>query len=117
MGLVSKREDIGGGRTVTRYYETDRRGRPTGQPVRTDYENPRNNRGDGGIYDGVNNGTECVSCTHGQCRHCDGKQMVSAPYETRGGGFLDHALGIKVGRKGTVNNHVQCTCCGRGHHI
>lgn len=117
MGLISESENIGGGRKVTRYYETDSRGRKTGAPVRTDYENPRNNHGDGGIYDGINNGTECVRCTHGNCDRCDGKQMGSNAYETRGGGFLDRALGIKVGRKGVVKNAVVCYCCGREDHV
>lgn len=49
-----------------------------------------------------------------KCYNCDGP-MENVSKTTRGGGWLDHKLGIPLGRKGVITNVKRCSDCGREH--
>jgi hypothetical protein len=110
MGFWGADKKLPDGGVERIHYEED--GTPSGL---REYANPRNRKSQAEmdqIYAGVNNGTECVRCGHGNCRKCDGHDMSPNPYTTRQG---NGPFGL--GRKGTVTNSVRCNCCGRVDHV
>lgn len=110
MGLHSEQERLSDGRVITRYYETDSRGRKVGSPVRTDYENSRNLM-DSKTYNETMDAYYSGQDADYENRCTCGGIYEPAPYQTRN----TNTFGF--GRKATVSNGVKCNSCGRRDHV